>query len=270
MKKMLLLFILSFFVFGIALSFPIVLADEDDDNSGSGDGDRFREEVKIEFINEEGKRVEIERKIEIEGGEIKIVIKRKIISSDGTVVEKIVIVERSEDGTKTKIKIKIENGTDEFEVETELEIDDEFEGNETNLGAITSDGKKHRIIVLPDRASEIAIEILKSKNFTVELKEILHKNVPRVVYHIESNKTGRFLGIFKLKMKVEGQIDSETGEFLGIIKPWWAFLVVGEDSDQTGEGDNGENEEEGNETQKEESNETGNEGNETNTNVSVT
>ena len=42
-------------------------------------------------------------------------------------------------------------------------------------------------------------------------------------------------------MKVEGQIDSETGEFLGTNKPWWAFLVSGEDSDQTMETENNDN-----------------------------
>ena len=59
--------------------------------------------------------------------------------------------------------------------------------------------------------------------------------MPRIVYKVETNKNGRFIGIFKLKMKVEGEIDSETGEFIGINKPWWAFMVTGEDSDQTEE-----------------------------------
>jgi len=89
---------------------------------------------------------------------------------------------------------------------------------------------------MPDAASDIALERLKILNFTkIELKEIRHKNIPRVVYNIEANKNGKFLGIFKLKMKIEGQIDPETGEFIGISKPWWAFLVTGEDSDQTEE-----------------------------------
>jgi len=257
MNKLFLLLALSFFIFGIALSFPIIIAGEDDNNSGSSNSDsdnqvdekdedkddedrsgkegRFREEIKLEFIDEDGNRVKIERKVEIKDGEIKIEIKRKIIDSDGTVVERIVIVERDEDGIKKRIKIKRVDGTGEFEVETELEIDDEFEGNESDLMALTSDGKKHRIKILPDRASEIAIERLKSKNFTIELKEILHKNIPRVVYNIETNKNGKFLGVFKLKVKIEGEIDSETGEVLNINKPWWAFLVVGEDSDQIGE-----------------------------------
>ena len=90
---------------------------------------------------------------------------------------------------------------------------------------------------MPDTASEIALERLRAKNFTIELREVRHRNIPRVVYHIRSNKTGRFLGIFKLKLRVEGQVDPETGEFIGTSKPWWAFLVTGEDSDQTGDED---------------------------------
>jgi len=45
------------------------------------------------------------------------------------------------------------------------------------------------------------------------------------------------MGIFKIKIRVEGEIDPETGEFLGQDKPWWAMFVTGEDSDQTDEDD---------------------------------
>jgi len=265
MNKLFLLLVMSFLVFGIALSFPIVIAGEDDNNSvssdsgsdssktdsddedkdededdedRSGERDRFKEEIKREFIDESGNRVKIERKIEIKDGEVKIEIKRKIVDSDGNEIEiKIKIEEK--DGRR---KIHIE-GKEEFSVETELEIETEFEGNESDLGALTSDGKRHRIKIMPDRASEIAIERLKSKNFTIELREVLHKNIPRVVYNIETNKNGRFLGVFKLKIKIEGEIDPETGEIISINKPWWAFLVTGEDSDQT-EGDSDQIEEE--------------------------
>jgi len=50
-------------------------------------------------------------------------------------------------------------------------------------------------------------------------------------------------------MKVEGEVDPETGEFLGISKPWWAFLVTGEDSDQTQPGDDEEESDDEEETQ---------------------
>ena len=167
---------------------------------------------------------------------------------------------------KRKIKIETESGEEEFEVETELEIEDELEGEDGEVNAVLSNGRKAKIKFLPDAASEIALERLRAANFTkIELKEVRHKNVPRVVYNIESNKNGKFLGVFKLKMKVEGQVDSETGEVLDVNKPWWAFLVAGEDSDQTGEGmdddstdNSGDDEEESNETETSEENETTN------------
>jgi len=36
-----------------------------------------------------------------------------------------------------------------------------------------------------------------------------------------------------MKVRFRSDIDSETGEVLNLRKPWWAFLVTGEDSDQT-------------------------------------
>jgi hypothetical protein len=85
---------------------------------------------------------------------------------------------------------------------------------------------------MPDQIAEMAIEKLKTTNYTIELKEKIHKNIPRVIYNIKTNKNGKFLGIFKIKVKIEAQVDSETGEFLGIAKPWWAFLVTGEDESE--------------------------------------
>ena len=69
-------------------------------------------------------------------------------------------------------------------------------------------------------------------NFTLE--EIKHKNIPRVVYQIETNKHGKFLGVFKLAMRIDSQIDPETGEVLNVNAPWWAFLVAQQDENVTG------------------------------------
>ncbi len=206
--------------------------DEDKSGSGSDEEDRVREETKIEFRAEDGSRVKIERKVEIKDGKVKIRIKRKIIDTEGNEIEVRIVIERDEDGIRKKIKLE---GVEGLEVNTELEIDDEFEGNESELVAIMSDGRRAKIKIMPDQLVEIALERLKALNFTMELKETIHENRLRVIYNIEANKTGRFLGIFKLKLRLEGQIDPETGEFIRINKPWWAFLVAGEDSDQIGE-----------------------------------
>lgn len=236
-KNVIVLFMTFVLLFSVAPVFVIADSDDNSDLSNSGLGsdneekeddgedrtDGIREEIKREFI-EDGKRVEIERKVEIEDGEMKIEIRRIITDEDGN--KTVVIIKIEEKDGKSKIKVV---GKEEFEADTELELETEFEGNESIIRAILSDGNKTDIKILPDRASEIAIETLRSKNFTVELKEVLHQNIPRVIYNIQTNKNGRFLGVFKLKIKIEAQLDPETGEVLGIIKPWWAFLVTGED-----------------------------------------
>lgn len=191
-------------------------------------------EFKHEIREADGKRIEVERKIELnDDGEVKIKIIRKIVYADGTVRKITIIIEKDGDDT-TKKKIKIE-GFEDFDVETELEINDSLDGNESEIDATASNGKKVKLHVLPDQASEIAKERLRTKNFSVDLREIQHKNIPAVVYHIEADKKGRFLGIFKKSVKVQTEIDPETGDIVTLSKPWWAFLVSGEDSDQTGD-----------------------------------
>ena len=243
MKSASLLIFLSFIILGIALSPMSILADEDDsdssgsssngkDKSGSGsDKNSVREEIMREFRADDGSRIKIERKVEIKDGEIKIRIKRKTIDAQGNEIEVRLVIERDKDGIKKKIKLE---GVEGLDINTELEIDDEFEGDESELIAIMSNGKRAKIKIMPDQLVEIALERLKALNFTMELIEIEDGYELRVIYNVKANKTGRFLGIFKLKLKLEGQIDPETGEFIRINKPWWAFMVTGENSDQVG------------------------------------
>jgi len=171
--------------------------------------DNVRKEFTRTITTENGTRVIIERKVEVKDGEIKVKIKKTIMYADGT---------------KKVIEIQIEG--DDIAIDSDLEIDDLFEGNESELGAVLSDGNRTRIKILPERARIIARERLKNANISnVTLEEIRDRNVPRVVYKIESNQNGRFIGIFKLKLKAETQIDPETGEVLDVNTPWWAFLV---------------------------------------------
>ena len=187
-------------------------------------------EFKKEIRTADGRRFEIEKKVEKSvNGEIKVEIKRKITENNQS-KEVIIVIERDENGV-SKIKVK---GFNNSEVKTELEVDDNFSNNEPELKAVTSDRKETRIKVLPDRASEIARERLKANNFTVELKEINGSdNIPKVVYIMEGNKTGKFLGIFKRVVKVHTEVNPETGEVTSVSKPWWVIFVTGVNSDQT-------------------------------------
>jgi hypothetical protein len=163
----------------------------------------------------------------------RIRIERRIVDEKGEEREvKIRIEEMVGPGGEIKVrrKIKIEGDDEtEFEAETELEIEDD----EGEVKVKLSNGNKQGIKVMPDRASEIAIERLRSMNISVELREVGQRSRPRAIYVVDTNKTGRFLGIFKMKLKVSTEIDPETGEVIRVKKPLLAFLISGEDSDET-------------------------------------
>src|SRR3989344_814614 len=257
MKRVLLISLMIFLLFGMLLHTPIVFADEnnnsgssnnseDDDNSTANDSDGDedindsdeddlneteddndeneteddedkdnRDRIKIrsrEIITRGNCTIKIERELKIENGKRVEVVKKKMVCADGTREEvKIRIENRTDDG-RIRERIKYEFKGKEMEVETEegIELEEDTNGTEYRLRARFM-GNVTGIKIMPDTASEIAIEIL------------------------------------KLKVRVETQIDPETGEIIMTSKPWWAFFVFGEDSDQTGE-DTGEDAEEENET----------------------
>ena len=89
-----------------------------------------------------------------------------------------------------------------------------------------SNGRKAEIKIMPDTASEKAIERLGELGFTIELKEVGKGDDTQVVYELTGNKQGKFLGIFKIIGRVQAQVDAETGN-VKVIKPWWSFLASG-------------------------------------------
>lgn len=123
-------------------------------------------------------------------------------------------------GIKTKLKLKefFNNKTNESFFETSL-----------------SNGSIRRLRIMPNELKKIARERLKTDNISIEIKEVRHKNIPRVIYNIKTNKHGRFLGIFKMQVGIDAEVDPETGEVLRINKPWWAFLISGEDDEEINE-----------------------------------
>lgn len=209
--------------------------DKDSDNDGdetsknSGENrQRTKEESKI-ITRENGQRVEIERKIKInEDGEREIEIKKKIRDENGNEREVKIKIEVNTEEGKIKRKIKVEDENATFEAKTELEIEEMVENNRSIIRVNKSNGQQSEIKIMPDRALEIAIEHLKNLNFSIELKEVGDK----IIYEIETNKTGRILGIIKTKIKIKVEIDPETGEIIKTRKPFRSLFIFGEDSDQ--------------------------------------
>ncbi len=95
-----------------------------------------------------------------------------------------------------------------------------------------SNGTNAEVKVMPDEASERALERLQLKvcsednNCSIELKEVGNKNQLRLAYEIQVEKQSKVLGLFKAQMQVQAQVDAETGEVISSKKPWWAFLAT--------------------------------------------
>ncbi len=189
-----------------------------------------------EIITRGNCTIKIERQINIQDGKSVEVVNRKIKCADGVEAEVKIKVENRTEGGKVRERIKYEIRGKEIDVDAGdgVNLEEETNTTEYRLKARFG-GNVTDIKIMPDQAAQIVLERLKAlnlTNFTIELREIRHGNITRVVYNIRTNKHGKFLGIFKLKLKVEGQVDPVTGELLGTSKPWWDFLVLGEDFDQ--------------------------------------
>lgn len=126
-------------------------------------------------------------------------------------------------------RIKLKSGG--ISAQTSMEMTQEQLQDKTKLEVKLSNGKNAEIKVMPDTASERAIERLGMKvcseenNCQIELKEVGQGEQVRAAYEVQAQKQARFLGLFKTKMQVQAQVDAETGEVIQSKKPWWAFLA---------------------------------------------
>ncbi|MFA4960470.1 MAG: hypothetical protein WC548_02295 [Candidatus Pacearchaeota archaeon] len=137
--------------------------------------------------------------------------------------------EQMQINAENEIKLKVGN----VEANSSLEIDQEQDNqNRTKLKINLSNGRNAEIKIMPNTASERAIERLQLKNCnpdnncTIQLKEVGNGNQTKVAYEIKAEKESRILGFIKTKMKVEAQVNAETGEVIQTKKPWWAFVAV--------------------------------------------
>jgi hypothetical protein len=122
---------------------------------------------------------------------------------------------------------EISSGLREFRegnvsVRTKLNLT-KVENNGSRLEVKLSNGRNAEIKIMPVRASEIALAILKLKfcnetnNCTIELKEVGN----RTVYNLHAQKNVKVFGLFRAKMNVETNVDAENGKVISEIKPWW-------------------------------------------------
>ncbi len=111
-----------------------------------------------------------------------------------------------------------------------LNLTQEMVQNRTRLYARLSDGNESEVKIMPDMASQTAMERLRlkncSENCSLQLKEVRVENQSRLAYEVRAQKESKLLGLFRTRMEVQTQIDANTGEVLQVKEPWWAFLAT--------------------------------------------
>lgn len=194
-----------------------VVSAESNDSNNSTNKTNLKKEIKedIKALKEDikEKRRNIKELIKENKGEYKINLKGKNIT----------IKEVSEDRKEVIIE--------KINARTGLNLTVENLDNETVFGAWLSNGRHALVKIMPNTASQKAIERLKlkvcneSNNCSIELKEVGIGNKTKLAYEIKAEENSRVLFIFKNRMKVIAEVDGETGEIISIKRPWWNFLA---------------------------------------------
>ena len=111
-----------------------------------------------------------------------------------------------------------------------LEMTQEQVQNETKFYANLSNGRNAEIKIMPDTASQTALQRLNLRNCTddcsIELREANIGDQVRAVYEVQAQRNSKVFGIFSARMQVQAQVDAETGEIIQVNEPWWSFLAV--------------------------------------------
>ena len=116
--------------------------------------------------------------------------------------------------------------------QTDLNITAETDTEgKTKLTTKLKNGQEKEIKIMPDTASQTALDRLKLKvcstenNCTIQLKDVGSGNTEKVQYEVQIERHSRILGIFQKKMQVSADVDAETGD-VKTHKPWWAFIAT--------------------------------------------
>jgi len=106
---------------------------------------------------------------------------------------------------------------------------------ENKIKVQLSNGKNAEVKIMPDVASETAMERLRIKvcseenNCTIELKETGQGEQVQAMYEVKAEKKVKLFGFLDTKMQVKAQVSAENGEVIREERPWWSFLAIEED-----------------------------------------
>jgi hypothetical protein len=145
-----------------------------------------------------------------------------------------------EDGNRIKIEKRENNRIQLMDgnrsIYCDCNLSQEQIQNRTRLKVALSNGRNAEIKIMPNVASEVALERLRlrnciaEENCTIELKEVnasreINGTRQRLAYELQTKRESRIFGLFKAKMQVRAQVDAENGDVIAVKKPWWAFLA---------------------------------------------
>jgi len=186
-------------MFVLVVSVGFVFAAEGDQNT-------------INLNSGEGNQTQIQERVQVQDGE-----------------------HTGENGQMFKIQtqpnnmLRLEAG--DVSADCECQMTQEKVGDKTKLFAQMSNGQNAEVKVMPDVASEKALERLKLKTCSeenecqIELKEVGSKKKAQMAYELQTQRQAKVLGMFKAQLKVTAQVSAEDGEIIRVKKQWWAFLA---------------------------------------------
>jgi len=97
---------------------------------------------------------------------------------------------------------------------------------ENKIKVQLSNGKNAEVKIMPDVASETAMERLRIKvcseenNCTIELKETGQGEQVQAMYEVKAEKKAKLFGFLDTKMQVKAQVSAENGEVIREERPW--------------------------------------------------
>lgn len=134
--------------------------------------------------------------------------------------------------TKEGDKVELKSGNSV--ANTAMKMTQEQTATGTKLQVELSNGKNAEVKIMPDTASQKAMEQLQLKvctaeeGCTLELKEVGKGEEAQPAYEIQGEAEGKFLGLFKTKAKVKVQVSAENGEILRVKKPFLTSVKTAE------------------------------------------
>lgn len=160
------------------------------------------------------------------GQQIQTQVREQISTGTHNIGENIQLQVREQ--VDNKIQIQVQNSV----ALTAMNLDQEVAQNQTKLMTQLSNGRNAEIKVMPDTASEVAIQQLRLRvcseenNCEIELKEVGQGEEVKAAYEVRVEKQARILGLFQTRMQVKAQINAENGELIRTQRPWWSFLAT--------------------------------------------